>query len=167
MESNYAVRRPDDIPISEEGQVELKTLIQRNIDSSEGFRVAAESTERQSFKNLFAAIAHERSEFATELRELCEHNCKDIKFEDLPTKSSLSASAHQWWLKFRTGMTSDDVYAMLAEAERGEDTIKHAYEEVLEKDLNVQVKEILRAQYSHVKRHHDQIRDLRDAQRAN
>jgi uncharacterized protein (TIGR02284 family) len=167
MESSIAVSRADDFPISEEGQVELKTLIQRNVDSAEGFRIAADITERQSFKNLFAAIARERRNFASALRSMCKRNCKHIRFEDLPTKSSLSASIHRWWLQLRSGMSSDELYATLAEAERGEDAMKAAYEEAMEKELHPKLKELLSEQWEHVKRHHDQIRDLRDAQRVN
>lgn len=49
------------------------------------------------------------------------------------------------------------------EAERGENHIKEAYEEVLQETADSPMNELLLAQYAKVKAGHDTIRDLRDS----
>ena len=49
-----------------------------------------------------------------------------------------------------------------AEAERGEDEIKHRYEEALKAVPGSAVEDVVRSQYERVKAGHDTIRDLRD-----
>jgi uncharacterized protein (TIGR02284 family) len=51
----------------------------------------------------------------------------------------------------------------LAEAERGEDHIKRAYEDVLTETAGSPMNGVLQVQYSQVKAGHDKVRDLRDA----
>jgi len=60
-------------------------------------------------------------------------------------------------------LSGGDAYAVLAEAERGEDQIKHAYEDVLQETAGSAMNDVLQSQYAIVKAGHDKIRDLRDA----
>ncbi len=55
-----------------------------------------------------------------------------------------------------------DAYVILCEAERGEDHIKHAYEDVLKETAGSPLNHVLPQQYSIVKSGHDKVRDLRD-----
>ncbi len=51
---------------------------------------------------------------------------------------------------------------MLAEAERGEDAIKHRYKDTL-KTASIAANDVLQTQCAGVKARHDQARDMRDA----
>ncbi|TWT39087.1 PA2169 family four-helix-bundle protein [Blastopirellula retiformator] len=61
---------------------------------------------------------------------------------------------------------STDCYAILAEAEAGEDHIKHAYEDALKETAGSAMNDVLQKQYAQVKQGHDRIRDMRDAFKA-
>ncbi len=54
------------------------------------------------------------------------------------------------------------MYAVVAEAERGEDVIKQAYENA-GRDLAGNVLGIINDQFSVIKQTHDAVRDLRDS----
>ncbi len=139
----------------------LQKLIRYNIDSYDGFREAADEVEDARLKTLFQAIAQERSEMATELQNYVEWNGKDAEDD-----GSVMAAMHRIWLDVRALFSDGDSYSILAEAERGEDEIKEAYEEVLKDTAGSAMNDVIQAQYVRVKKQHDQIRDLRDAFKA-
>ncbi|WP_166826038.1 PA2169 family four-helix-bundle protein [Thalassoroseus pseudoceratinae] len=139
----------------------LQKLIRYNIDSYKGFREAADEVEDQRLKSLFTAIAQERSDFATELQNFVEWNGQEAEDD-----GSVMAAMHRVWIDVRALFSDGDSYAILAEAERGEDEIKEAYEEVLKETAGSAMNDVLQAQYVNVKKQHDQIRDLRDAFKA-
>jgi len=136
----------------------LQKLIRANIDSYDGFKEAAESVENAPVKELFCKLAEKRSDMATELQQYVEWNGKDAEDD-----GSVAAAVHRIWLNIRIKFTSGDTKAVLEEAERGEDHIKEAYEEVLKETAGSAMNDVLQKQYASVKAGHDQIRDLRDA----
>ena len=62
-----------------------------------------------------------------------------------------------------TGKSDEDV---LEECERGEDVAKHQYEAALQKELPQEVRQIVEEQYRGVQLNHDQVKDMRNQQRA-
>ncbi len=147
--------------LREETVAGLQKLIRYNIDSYDGFREAAEEVEDTRLKTLFAAIAQERSEMASELQNFVEWNGTHAEDD-----GSVMAAVHRAWIEVRALFSGGDSYAILAEAERGEDEIKEAYEEVLKETAGSAMNDVLQAQYARVKKQHDQVRDLRDAFKA-
>lgn len=139
----------------------LQKLIRYNIDSFDGYREAAEEVEDTRLKTLFASIAQERSELASELQNFVEWNGTDAEDD-----GSVMAAVHRVWIDVRSLFSGGDSYAILAEAERGEDQIKEGYEEVLKETAGSAMNDVLQAQYARIKKQHDQIRDLRDAFKA-
>ena len=135
----------------------LQELIQVNIDSRDGFRQAAESTEDMTLSTLFQSLSHQREEQAAELSKFVEWNRESPNRE-----GSYAAAMHRSWMAIREMLSSDDLYPVLAEAERGEDQIKMAYEQALKKTAGSAVNDVLTQQYAQVKAAHDRIRDLRD-----
>jgi uncharacterized protein (TIGR02284 family) len=92
-------------------------------------------------------------------------NDEDIQPGD-KISGSWQAMFHRWWLDLRGSLSGGDAYAVLAEAERGEDKIKQMYEEVLKQTAGNPLSDVLHQQYIEVKKGHDRIRDLRDAAKA-
>ena len=135
----------------------LQELIRVGIDSTEGFRQAAETTRSPALRDLFQTLAEERRNFAEELSAHVRGN--DV---DPVDKGTYLAKLHRWWLDVRGSLANDNGYALLAEIERGEDAIKHAYEEVLKETAGSPVNDVLLRHYAVVKKQHDKIRDLRD-----
>ena len=77
--------------------------------------------------------------------------------------SSVAAKTHRIWINIRSEINGGDTYVILIEAERGEDHIKQAYEEVLQETAGSSMNNVLTNQYRVVKNGHDKVRDLRDA----
>ncbi len=144
--------------LNQETITKLQKLIRANIDAHDGFRDAAQEINDPQVAQLFRTLANERSAMATELQNYVQWNGEEAE-ED----GSFAASVHRVWIDIRSKLSGGDPYAILAEAERGEDHIKEAYEDVLKETAGSAMNSVLQAQYARVKSGHDRVRDLRDA----
>lgn len=136
----------------------LKDLTRINIDSAAGFKEAADVVENDQLKVLFTSLSQQRGHFAQELNR---HIMLDE--QDTEITSSWKGMFHRWWMDLRGKLSGGDAYAVLAEAERGEDAIKQMYEDVIKQTVGSPLNDVLLAQYAEIKRGHDKVRDLRDA----
>ncbi|MAO19145.1 MAG: histidine kinase [Phycisphaerae bacterium] len=136
----------------------IQNLIEINIDSSEGFRTAADKVENTDIANMFRQCANEREQNAAQLRSIIQ-----VNGETPEDSGTIKGTVHRWWLGLRGTVQQGDEHAVLAEAERGEDAIKHRYEDTLKETAGSAVNDVLQSQYTNVKSRHDQIRDMRDA----
>lgn len=142
---------------SEKTTSHLQDLIRINIDSAEGFETSAETVSEPRLASLFRDMALLRTRFAAQLQDV-------VSLDEEPRDSgSVMGTAHRWWLQVRGAITSENAYAVLAEAERGEDAIKEAYEKALAEVVEPDIRRLLEDQYLDVKAGHDRVRDLRDA----
>lgn len=137
---------------------QLQGLIQANVDSRDGFRLAAESLDDLTLISAFDQIATDRDLQAEELESYVEWNGAKAMNE-----GSYAAAISRAWMSIRELLTSNDRYAILAEMERGEDSIKAAYEDALRNTGGSAMNDVLLRHYADVKASHDRIRDLRDA----
>lgn len=144
--------------LNEQTIEKLMDLTRINRDSAAGFREAAEVVESDQLKLLFATLAKQRSQFADELNRFVE-----LSDNDTQITTSWKGMLHRWWLDLRGKLSGGDAYAVLAEAERGEDVIKQMYEDVIKQTAGSAVNDVLLTQFGDVKRGHDKVRDLRDA----
>ncbi|MCA9130261.1 MAG: PA2169 family four-helix-bundle protein [Planctomycetales bacterium] len=136
----------------------LQKLIRANIDSYNGFHESAEELSDAALANLFREIGDQRSAMASELQNFVEFNGEEAE-ED----GSVAAKVHRIWINIRGKINGGDPHVILIEAERGEDHIKEAYEDVLTETAGSAMNDVLTKQYAAVKAGHDKIRDLRDA----
>ncbi|TWT53776.1 hypothetical protein Pla22_14090 [Rubripirellula amarantea] len=136
----------------------LQKLIRANIDSYNGFHESAEEIDDAQLTTLFKEIGDQRSAMASELQKFVEFNGKEAEDD-----GSVAAKTHRIWINIRSKINGGDPYVILIEAERGEDHIKAAYEEVLKETAGSAMNDLLTDQYAAVKAGHDKIRDLRDA----
>lgn len=140
----------------------LQDLIRVNIDSYKGFDEAADTIENAPISTLFRELAQQRRANAAELRQYVKMND-----EDAEDSGSITGAIHRWWLSARGALNGGDDYVVLIEAERGEDSIKERYEDVLKKTAGSAMNDVLQRQYRAVKAGHDKVRDLRDAHSKN
>jgi len=139
----------------------VQGLIRLNIDSSQGFTTSAELIDNVMLADSFRDYAEKRSENAEELKASVAYNGES------PNQSgSTAGTLHRWWLNIRGRVTGGNEHSVLAEAERGEDSIKKAYESAIKETAGSPIAELLAKQYSGVKSTHDRIRDMRDAYQA-
>jgi uncharacterized protein (TIGR02284 family) len=136
----------------------LKDLTRINRDSAAGFEEAADAVENDQLQKLFRSLATQRAGYAEELNRYVELNEGDTEIT-----TSWKNMFHRWWIDIRGKVSGGDAYAVLAEAERGEDAIKHMYEDVLKETAGSPLNDTLLKQYGEVKKGHDTVRDLRDA----
>ena len=136
----------------------LQDLIQYNIDARDGFQEAAEQVDEMSVAEMFRQCAQERSANATELQQFVTRSG-----EEAEDSGSFSAAAHRAWLDLRATFTGGSAHAVLAEAERGEDHIKDAYEKFLKECPGSAVNDVVQQQYMGIKAAHDRVRQMRDA----
>ena len=149
------------LTLSHETIGEMQDLVQVNIDSYNGFLEAAEKIEDKQLAQLFRSYSSERSAQAAELKGLL-----GASGEQPTERGSMSAAVHRAWIDVKAAFTGGGVHAVLAEAERGEDHIKHMYEDAIKKTTGSAINDVLHRHYAKVKSAHDKIRDLRDAHAA-
>lgn len=139
----------------------LNDLIETSKDGEEGFRVCAEDTKRADLKTLFGQRSLECGKAAQELQAVV------VRLGSKPEDStSIGGDMHRRWVDLKSMITGKDDKAVLNECERGEDVAKKNYKEALEKGLPEDVRQLVQRQYEGVLRNHDQIKSLRDAERA-
>jgi len=140
----------------------LRQLAQLNIDSRDGFDYAAERIEDDApeIAKRFRDLSDERARFAEQLEGLLLGSG-----EDAPEEGSWAASMHRTWMNVRDMLSEKpDMYAVVAEAERGEDVIKQAYEEATQ-EVSGSVAALINEHYAAIKLAHDSVRNLRDSLR--
>ncbi|SRR6056297_1299422 len=136
----------------------LQKLIRANIDSYNGFHESAEEVRDPKLAALFKEIGNQRSAMASELQKFVEFNGEAAEDD-----GSVAAKTHRIWINIRSKINGGDPHVILTEAERGEDHIKHAYEDVLKETAGSAMNDVLTDQYAVVKAGHDKVRDLRDS----
>lgn len=138
----------------------LNNLIETCKDGELGFKTAAEGLKNTALKSTFLEYSRQRAEMARELQNEVRRLGGD------PEKSgSMSGSLHRGWLDIKAAVTGKDDHAIVAEAERGEDVAKSAYENALKEALPATVQTIVQQQAATVRLAHDQVRDLRDREK--
>lgn len=136
----------------------LNSLIETCKDGEKGFKEAAEGLKSADIKARFLEYSRERGQMAaqlqTEVRSLGG---------DPDQGGSMSGSIHRGWLNLKAALTGHDDHAIVAEAERGEDVAKEAYESALKLSLPASAQTLVQQQAAKVRRVHDAVRDLRDS----
>jgi uncharacterized protein (TIGR02284 family) len=134
----------------------LNGLINLCRDGVEGFRLAAENAKSTELKSLFTRYSQQRAQFATELQaEVARYN------HEPETAGSTLGAVHRGWMNMKTTFTGDVDAAIITECERGEDSIKQAYEDALQDStLPLTAHQLIARQYDQVKLAHDRIREL-------
>lgn len=135
----------------------LNNLVETCKDGEQGFKEAAEGVKNPALKAKFLQYSRERAQMSSELQAEVRRLGGD------PEKSgSMSASLHRGWLGIKSAVTGQDDHAILAEAERGEDVAKSAYEHALKETLPPSAQTLVQQQAAKVRQAHDDVRDLRD-----
>ena len=139
----------------------LNDLIETSQDGEAGFRTCAEDIKRPELKSLFTERAAQCAQAAQELQAIV------IRLGGDPEDStSVSGDLHRRWVDLKSAVTGKDDEAILNECERGEDVAKKSYHKALEKALPEDIRQVVQRQYDGVLRNHDQVKMLRDAERA-
>jgi uncharacterized protein (TIGR02284 family) len=135
----------------------LNDLIKTTIDSVDGYRSAAEDAENSEYRSIFFDRANERSAVADQLQAYV----RELGGEP-NTDGSIAAGAHRAFMGLKSAITGNDDKAVVAEVERGEDVIKHKFEEAMsDHDISPETRSVIDRCYKSVKEGHDQMSDLK------
>ena len=136
----------------------LHDVIQSLIDGQEGFQNIGEHLKDQTLKKYFLAESLKRSEFRGELETMLhtegDHNPKE--------SGSVSGAIHRTWGDLKAHLGGGD-HTLLETAEQGEDAAKKAYQDALNKELPLTVKQLLQTQNAHIQKSHDYVKTARDS----
>jgi uncharacterized protein (TIGR02284 family) len=135
----------------------LQDLLSINIDSQKGFLEAAEHTKDAQLKQLFMEFSQKRAHNAAELRQTIS-----AAGMEPTTSGSVSATLHRWWIDAKQALTGENPETVLSEAERGEDSIKHTYEDALKELDSTAVRDVVERQFRNVQEGHDRVKALRE-----
>jgi uncharacterized protein (TIGR02284 family) len=133
----------------------LNNLIETLKDGEQGFRTAADGLKDPQTKALFQQYSRERGQMAQELQSEVRRLGGDPE-----TAGSVSGSAHRGWINVKSAITGKDDASIIAEAERGEDVAKKAYEEATRADLPPTARPLVQQQAQRVREVHDTVRAL-------
>jgi uncharacterized protein (TIGR02284 family) len=142
----------------------LNDLIKVNNDRLKGYeKAAAETNEKDvDLRRLFRDMAAESRELGTELERYVKNG------GDSPADgTTIYGDIYRGWMDVKATFTGKDRKAILAACEFGEDAAQRAYEKALkETDLSADTRQVITDQRARLKRSHDRIKRMRDAQPA-
>jgi uncharacterized protein (TIGR02284 family) len=135
----------------------LNSLISTCRDGERGFQTAAEHLSDAAFRSLFEHFARERGEIAAELEQIV------ARHGGAPAGGgSVSGAMHRGWMDLRAALTRGDEQ-IIAEAERGEDVAKAAFESALATVTEPEVKAAVDRAHQKVREAHDRVRAMENA----
>lgn len=131
----------------------LNGLIERTLDSANGYKEAAEHVDNPSYKTMFAQRASKRLELSRELQAEVRSFGGEPKDEQ-----SFVGKAHNKFVGLKDAVTGSSDKGVINEVERGEDVLKGQFQSALEdRDLPPQVQTLVSRLYQSVKTDHDEI----------
>ncbi len=139
----------------------LNDLIETSKDGEYGFRTCAERASAPDLKQIFNKRAASCSTAASELQALVRQ--LGGKAED---SGSVSGTMHRGWVSVRDAVSGHSDQSVLDECERGEDAALARYRKALKENLPANVKTVVEKQMAGVQANHDEVKRLRDAQKA-
>ena len=138
----------------------LNALIQLNNDRMEGYERAINYTEDEDLKLLF-------SEFSITSRRLNDELVDEVEnLDGEPIEGSTTSG--KWfriWTEVKSALTNKGLAGILNSCEYGEEWAVKTYENVLNEEwefLTVDQIEMIRDQYTIIKKDHDSIKEFRE-----
>jgi uncharacterized protein (TIGR02284 family) len=133
----------------------LNSLIETCRDGERGFRTAAEGITDPEVRRLFEQYAQQRGRFVRELQQAV------AALGGTPeTSGSVSGSVHRGWMNIKSLVTGQDEQAIIAEAERGEDVAKAAFESAAREQMPPDPRALIARMAAQVREAHDRVRAL-------
>jgi uncharacterized protein (TIGR02284 family) len=138
----------------------LRSVIQALIDGQEGFQKIGEHLKDEALRRYFAAESLKRAEFRGDIEEILhQEGVRDVR-----EKGTIAGTVHRTWGDIKAHLGGGD-HTLLETAEAGEDEAKKAYQEALENELPLPIKQLLTTQYAHIQTSHDYVKAARDSRK--
>jgi uncharacterized protein (TIGR02284 family) len=138
----------------------LKSVINILEDGQKGMAEIGEHLKDETLKRYFLAESLKRANFRGELEnELHRHGVHDVH-----ESGTAAGAVERAWAKLKAALGGGD-HTLLETAEEGEDEAKAVYEDALEQELPLPIRQVLAEQQTHILMSHDYVRARRDALR--
>jgi uncharacterized protein (TIGR02284 family) len=135
----------------------LRNVIDNLIDGQEGFKKIAEELEDQTLRQYFFAESLKRAQFRGDLETvLHQEGVHDIK-----EGGTAGAAVIRAWGNLKHAFGGGD-HGLLETAVEAEDEAQKAYEDALNRELPLPIRQLLLAQLAHVERAHDYFEATRE-----
>lgn len=143
---------------SEKAVKVLNGLIETTLDSANGYREAAENTDRSDLKTLFAERSAKREALASRL----QNEVRTFGGEP-EADPSMMGKAHNKFVDLMNALTGGSDKAVVDEVERGEDFMKQKFEKASrEDDLPMEVRGLIEKACQEIRLDHDTVSALKD-----
>lgn len=142
----------------------LNDLIKINNDRIEGYDKAIQNAKTIDIdlQTIFSKMKSQSIKYIAEL-----HNKVLQLGGQAETGTTLSGKIYRAWMDVKATFTGKDRISLLDACEFGEDAAQRAYTEALnEEGLPMDITDIIREQKASLRLSHDEIRAMRDAQKA-
>ncbi len=130
-------------------------------NAHDGFQAASKHLQADEVKILLSQFASQGALFANELQAVsrCRTEAAVVS-ESEPTGAML----HRGWINLDAAAASGSSYEVLAECERGTESMLATYKRVLLRDLPDDIRQILETQLTSMQATHECVKALRDAE---
>ena len=134
----------------------LDELVATCRDGEEGLRAAAEAAQNAELRGLFLTYAQQRGDFRAELEEEIR------RLGGTPSTRGSIAGSHRGWMSVRSAVGGGSDDSVVAEAKRGEDAAKRAYQAALDREPPPPIRAIVERQSARIREAQDRVRSLRE-----
>jgi uncharacterized protein (TIGR02284 family) len=143
----------------------LNDLIEINNDRVRGYEKASKETEAKDadLRTLFDSMASESRRYANELSAHVAGSGHE------PAEgTTVKGKIYRAWMDIKATFSGHDRKAILASCEFGEDAAQKAYDTALKSDaeISTEVRQLIMEQKTSLRKSHDKIKRMRDAQPA-
>lgn len=139
-----------------------KDLIETLEDGREGFAKGAEklaSSGNTREADVFRQLSEQRAALSAELRKTAQANG-----EDADDSGSMAGKLHRGWMSLKDALAGSDPDGVLDAAEQGEDHAVSEYDKALKAEISQPLRAVVERQATEIKRGHDAVKALRNAQ---
>ncbi|MFC0773800.1 PA2169 family four-helix-bundle protein [Terrimonas alba] len=151
--------------INEKTAEVLNDLVRINNDRIEGYTKAENETKAgdADLQSLFRQMAAESRSYVNDLSKYISATGSNITDD-----TTVRGKIYRAWMDVKATFSGKDRKAILASCEYGEDAAQKAYDAALSSDaeLPTELRQLIMDQKQSLKKSHDQIKALRDAQHA-
>jgi uncharacterized protein (TIGR02284 family) len=141
-----------------ETELVLKSLINILQDSQKVFADIGDHLKDVTLKRYFLAESLKRANFHAEL----ENELHRAGVHDVKESGTTTGAIHRVWADLKAKLGGGD-HTLLDTAEQGEDVAKKAYEDALNRELPLPLRQLLVEQQAHVLSSHDYVCTHRDS----
>jgi len=138
----------------------LLMVIQHLIDGQEGLQKIAEEVKDEPLKRYFLLESLKRAQFRGDLETVLHQE----GVHDIRESGSMSGTVLRTWGELKNKLGGGD-HTMLDTVEQGEDEAMEAYEDAMNRELPLPVRELLQEQLTHIQASHDYVKIARDSRK--